>query len=150
MKEYILNLLEEESNIVEELISIDNKIQNNDLTYSKLYKTIFDTNIKNNKINGKYIVITDGQLKTVLNIILNYTGNILCLNINHTSVAIYKWLVDRINKYSNDINIILDINNNYELYDKYDNFIITGLKEFVDGTSELYYDKNILKIVIEG
>ncbi len=149
MKEYILGLLEEEKYIVEELLRIDNKVQNTNYTYEYVYKTIYNFNKEKMDIKGKYMVITDGELSTVLNILFNYSDNILCLNINHKTVGLYKWLVNRLNMYNDNIDIILDIDNNYELYDKYDNFIIAGFDEFVDGTSEMYDNKNIIKIILD-
>lgn len=149
MKEYILGLLEEEKYIVEELLRIDNKVQNTNYTYEYVYKTIYNFNKEKMDIKGKYMVITDGELSTVLNILFNYSDNILCLNINHKTVGLYKWLVNRLNMYNDNIDIILDIDNNYELYDEYDNFIIAGFDEFVEGTSEMYDNKNIIKIILD-
>lgn len=146
MKEYVLKILQEDKNTVDNLLSIDNKIQHFDLVYDEIYKIVYNTKILQSDLKGNYIVITDGQINTVVNILLNYIENIVCLNINHTTLAFYKWLVDRINNVSSK-KIILDINNNYELYDKFDNFIITGDYEFVMGICNLYEGKNIIKII---
>ncbi len=145
MKEYVLKILQEDKNTVDNLLSIDNKIQHFDLVYDEIYKIVYNTKILQSDLKGNYIVITDGQINTVVNILLNYIENIVCLNINHTTLAFYKWLVDRINNVSSK-KIILDINNNYELYDKFDNFIIAGDYEFVMGICNLYEGKNIIKI----
>lgn len=146
MKEYILNLLEEEQELVNELLNIDNKIQNTNYTYEDIFKMIYDTKIYTNTLDKKYMVITDGELSTIFNILFNYADNILCININHMTVAFNMWLVKRINEYKN-LEIILDKDNNYEVYDKFNDLIITGYEEFVEGTSDMYDDKNILKIV---
>lgn len=148
MKEYILNLLEEEKNIVEELLTIDNNVQKTNYTYEEIYKLIYNTNIINNTLDKKYMVITDGEIGTIFNIIFNYTENIICININHMSVAFNMWLIKRINEYKN-LDIILDKDNNYELYDKFNDIIITGFKEFVAGTKDMYVGKNIVEIIYE-
>ncbi len=147
MKEYLLNILDSEKSIVEELLRIDNRIQFTDYTYEYIYNKIYNFNKFDNKLNDKYIVITDGEIDTILYILFNYIDNTIVLNINHKTIGLYKWLISRINEYYNK-NIILDINNNYELYDKYDNILIAGFIEFVEGTSLLYENKNIVKIEI--
>ena len=125
MKEYLLNILDEEKNIVEELLSIDNRVQYTNYTYEYIYNKIYNFNKYNNKLNDKYIVITDGEIDTILYILFNYIDNTIVLNVNHKTIGLYKWLITKINNNYNK-NIILDIDNNYELYDKYDNILIAG------------------------
>ena len=79
--------------------------------------------------------------------LFNYIDNTIILNINHKTIGFNKWLITRINEYYNR-EIVLDVDNNYELYSKYDNIMIIGFEEFVEGTSLMYEDKNLLKIII--
>ena len=116
MKDYLLNILETEKDIVEELLSIDNKVQYTNYTYEYIYNKIYNFNKYDNNLNDKYIVITDGEIDTILYILFNYIDNTIVLNINHKTIGLYKWLITRVNEYYNK-NIILDIDNNYELYD---------------------------------
>lgn len=151
LNKYLLELLIKERSVVEELLVIDNKIQFTNLTFEQLLNSI--KNVTNEFVDipmRKYDFITDGDVKTVLNCLINYAPFINNLNINKRYVGINKWLVNHINYYYQNhninINISLDINDNYEKYNDSKTIIIIGFKEFVEGISLLFHDKNILKI----
>ena len=147
MKEYILNLMIEERNIVEEIIRIDNKVQFGNVTFDYLYNEITNIVIDNNYIGNKCIAITDGMFNSVFKILFNYSYDIECLNVDCRNIGFYMWLVDRINKYDENVNIILDTKNNYEEYKKYDYFLVCGVDTFVDFITNLYKKKSIIKFV---
>ena len=147
MKEYILYLMEEEKNIIEEIIKIDNKIQFGNVTFDYLYEEINKMIIDNKNIGTKCIAITDGMFNSVFKLLFNFTYDIECINTDCRNIGFYMWLIDKINKYSENINIILDTKNNYEEYKKYDCFLVCGVDTFVDFISNLYMEKNIIKFV---
>lgn len=147
MKEYILNLMEEERSILEEIIRIDNRVQFSNTTFDELYTKINNLNIDFQKLENKCIAITDGIYDSVLRVLFNYAYSIDCLNVDCRNVGFYLWLIDRINKYDNNISIILDTDNNYNEYKKYDLFIISGVDSFVDFASDLYKEKDLIRFV---
>lgn len=151
LNKFLIELLIQERSIVEELLAIDNKIQFTNLTFEQLLNSIKDvTNEVEDIPMRKYDFITDGEIKTVLNCLINYAPFINHLNINKRYVGINKWLINHINDYyeNNNINIhiILDIDNNYRKFNDSKVIVVCGFKEFVEGTSLLFENKKILKI----
>jgi hypothetical protein len=146
MKEYLLNKLEEEKEIVESILDIDNRVQGTNILYNQVYNLILNTKLCTNNLEKKYIVITDGELSTIIYILLNYTNNIMCININHMTLGLNMWLIKKINEYG--IDIILDKDTDYNQYEKYNNIMIVGFEEFVEGTADMFDNKDILKIYL--
>ena len=146
MKEYLLNKLEEEQDIVEKILEVDNRVQKTNYDYNYVHNLVSNTNIVSNNLKSKYILITDGELSTIIYMLLNYTQNIMCININHMTVGLNMWLIKKINELG--IEIYLDKNNNYNIYDEYDRIMVAGFKEFVDGTSLMYENKDVIKIYL--
>ena len=124
MKEYILNLMEEERSIIEEVIKIDNKIQFGNVSFEQLYSEISNVVIDTKSIGEKCIAITDGMFNSTFKLLFNYSYDIECINVDCRNIGFYMWLVDRINKYDENINIFLDTKNNYKEYKKYDLFLV--------------------------
>lgn len=147
MKEYILNLMEEERSIIEEVIKIDNKIQFGNVSFEQLYSEISNVVIDTKSIDEKCIAITDGMFNSTFKLLFNYSYDIECINVDCRNIGFYMWLVDRINKYDENINIFLDTKNNYNEYKKYDLFLVCGVDSFVDFVSNLYKEKNVIKFV---
>ncbi len=151
LNQYLIDLLMKERAIVEELLMIDNKIQFTNLTYDKLLNDIrgMTIHIKDIPIR-KYDFITDGELQTILQCLINYAPLINHLNINKRYVGVNTWLVKHINDYyreqSLNINISLDISDSYSLYDDSKAIVICGFKEFIEGTSLLFDNKNIIEV----
>lgn len=151
LNKYLIELLIQERSVVEELLVVDNKIQFTNLSFEQLLNSI---KVVTNEVEDipmrKYEFITDGEVKTVLNCLINYAPFINNLNINKRYVGINKWLVNHINDYYQNhninIHILLDIDNNYEKYNNSKSIIICGFKEYVEGISYLFENKNILKI----
>ena len=146
MKEYLLNKLEEEQDIIEKILEVDNRVQKTNYDYNYVHNLVSNTNIVSNNLKSKYILITDGELSTIIYMLLNYTQNIMCININHMTVGLNMWLIKKINEFG--IEIYLDKNNNYNIYDEYDRIMVAGFKEFVDGTSLMYENKDVIKIYL--
>ena len=146
MKEYLLNKLEEEKEIVESILDIDNRVQGTNILYNQVYNLILNTKLCTNNLEKKYIVITDGELSTIIYILLNYTNNIMCININHMTLGLNMWLIKKINEYG--IDIILDKDTDYNQYEKYNNIMIVGFEEFVEVTADMFDNKDILKIYL--
>lgn len=146
MKEYLLNKLEEEKEIVESILDIDNRVQGTNIGYNQVYNLILNTKEITNNVDKKYILITDGELSTIIYMLINYTNNIMCININHMTLGFNMWLVKKLNEYG--IDILLDKDNNYDIYDKYNNIMIAGFEEFVEGTTDIFDNKDILKIYL--
>jgi hypothetical protein len=146
MKEYLLNKLEEEKEIVESILDIDNRVQGTNILYNQVYNLILNTKLCTNNLEKKYIVITDGELSTIIYMLLNYTNNIMCININHMTLGLNMWLIKKINEYG--IDIILDKDTDYNQYEKYNNIMIVGFEEFVEGTADMFDNKDILKIYL--
>ena len=112
---YIENLLIDEEKIIQELISIDNKICNRNISYQEIIRVVKNIKIDNVNIDKKVDIITDGEINSVLYALINYNTNINKIHIDRTFLAINKWLIQRINEYYN-INIILDDKINYNNY----------------------------------
>jgi len=146
MKEYLLNKLEEEKEIVESILDIDNRVQGTNIGYNQVYNLILNTKEITNNVDKKYILITDGELSTIIYMLINYTNNIMCININHMTLGFNMWLIKKLNEYG--IDILLDKDNNYDIYDKYNNILIAGFEEFVEGTADMFDNKDILKIYL--
>ena len=146
MKEYLLNKLEEEKEIVESILDIDNRVQGTNTLYNQVYNLIRNTKLCTNNLEKKYIVITDGELSTIIYMLLNYTNNIMCININHMTLGLNMWLIKKLNEYG--IDIILDKDIDYNQYEKYNNIMIVGFEEFVEGTADMFDNKEILKIYL--
>ena len=146
MKEYLLNKLEEEKEIVDSILDIDNRVQGTNVGYNQVYNLILNTKLCTNNLEKKYIVITDGELSTIIYMLLNYTNNIMFININHMTLGLNMWLIKKINEYG--IDIILDKDTDYIQYEKYNNIMIVGFEEFVEGTADMFDNKEILKIYL--
>lgn len=151
LNKYLIELLIQEHSIIDELLVIDNKIQFTNLTFDWLLNILQDITIDLDELPvRKYDVITDGELKTTLNCLINYAPFINHLNINERYVGINKWFIKHINDYYKshniNINILLDIDDNYEQYNDSKALIVCGFKEFIDGISLLFENKNVIKI----
>lgn len=151
LNKYLIELLIQEQSIIEELLIIDNKIQFTSLTYNQLLNILQNITIDMDELPvGKYNVITDGEINTTLKCLISYAPLINRVNINKRYVGINKWFIKHINNYYKrnkiNINILLDIDNNYSQYTDSKSLIICGFKEFIDGTSSLFDNKSIIKI----
>ncbi len=155
IKNYILNLIIEEREIIEELLNIDNRICKTNLTYSEFIKKIQKQNIRIENINTPCNFFTDGEPDTTFYILVNYALYVKSLNINRTFVGINKWLVERAKDWfferGLEIDLNLDLDDNYLNYINDDTkAVICGFKEFTQGTEKLLNKKDILLIEMEG
>lgn len=132
---YFNNLLIDEEEIVKELILIDNKVCNTNMTYDDLIKSINSIKLSENDMKKPIDVITDGEVSSVFYALLNYNVNINKIHIDSTFLAINKWLVQRFNEYFN-INIILDDGFNYNYYSN--DIVIVGDSLFTSELSKMF------------
>lgn len=151
LNKYLIELLIQEQSIIEELLIIDNKIQFTSLTYNQLLNILQNITIDMDDLPvGKYDVITDGEINTTLKCLISYAPLINRMNINKRYVGVNKWFIKNINEYYKrnkiNINILLDIDNNYSQYTDSKFLIICGFKEFIDGTLSLFNNKSVIKI----
>lgn len=140
---YLLNLMIDEKEIVEELLNIDNKICLLNVTYSDLINIIRSTKLDNKQLREEYDVITDGDIHSVIYALINYCNSIKKINIDNFYYGINKWLVTRVNEYLNS-NIIIDKKPDYNKY--VNKKIIVGEEEFVNGVGEIYPDA--IKVIL--
>lgn len=151
LKIYLDNKLVEDENTLRELIKIDNYVCHHHIDYNKL---IQECNLKKlEQFNGIYNFITDGEINTVYNMLINYSLNIKNVHIMRNNVGINSWFVQRINDYyqNNGINsnINLDISKTYENYENDETpLIIMGNIDFIEGIKDLFENKSIYTIEI--
>lgn len=144
-------MLMEEEEIVEELLSIDNKIGKTNLTYQNLLEIMSSSKPLDLSLNSPCNFITDGEIDTVFSSLVTAAPFIKKIHINRNFVAVNKWLVEKAKNYYQgqqiDLNIDLDVEKSYNSYED-DNsmFIIYGFPEFVDGCLDLFYNKNTILI----
>ena len=72
-------------------------MQKTNYDYNYVHNLVSNTNIVSNNLKSKYILITDGELSTIIYMLLNYTQNIMCININYMTVGLNMWLIKKIN-----------------------------------------------------
>lgn len=150
LEEYLLECIVREKSIIEELLTIDNKIQKTNYTYSFLLEKIRNLSGLNLIFDKPYDFITDGEPDTVYNVLLSCPF-VNRIHINRSFVAINKWLVERTKEYYQEKNVenplFLDVENGYNNYVENDvGIILYGFSEFVNGIEEIFQDKSIAVI----
>ncbi len=153
LKEYLYNKVVEEKEVIETLLAIDNQKCFSNLTYQDIL-ILFSSFSSLRPISGEYNFITSGEIKDTLNIILNYSVNILNLHINRCYVAINMYLVMRCNDYFKEVGIDREIHIDIEPYlTNYvglNNLIIVGDKIFTEEVKELLIKENPQVIVTDN
>lgn len=141
IKEYILDILNNDELLVRELISIDNKIQDKSFTYEELISIVKNIEVSNILLNNNIDVLTNGEYKNTLNILLNNYLYINNLYVDKTNLGVYSYIISSLNNYYN-LNIYLDTSNDYYKYNG-SNIVVSGGFEF-NNTMKLELDKSTI------
>ena len=141
IKEYILDILNNDELLVRELISIDNKIQDKSFTYEELISIVKNIEVSNILLNNNIDVLTNGEYKNTLNILLNNYLYINNLYVDKTNLGVYSYIISSLNNYYN-LNICLDTSNDYYKYNG-SNIVVSGGFEF-NNTMKLELDKSTI------
>lgn len=150
LADYLLGSIIREKSTIEELLSIDNKIQKTNYTYLTLLGKVKNLSGLNLIFDKPYDFITDGDPDTVYNVLLSCPF-VSRIHINRSFVAMNKWLVERTKEYYREKNVenplFLDVKNGYNDYVENDTGIVLyGFPEFVDGIEEIFQDQSIAVI----
>lgn len=141
IKEYILDILNNDELLVRELISIDNKIQDKSFTYEELISIVKNIEVSNILLNNNIDVLTNGEYKNTLNILLNNYLYINNLYVDKTNLGVYSYIISSLNNYYN-LNIYLDTSNDYYKYNG-SNIVVSGGFEF-NNTTKLELDRSTI------
>ena len=141
IKEYILDILNNDELLVRELISIDNKIQDKSFTYEELISIVKNIEVSNILLNNNIDVLTNGEYKNTLNILLNNYLYINNLYVDKTNLGVYSYIISSLNNYYN-LNICLDTSNDYYKYNG-SNIVVSGGFEF-NNTMKLELDRSTI------
>lgn len=141
IKEYILDILNNDELLVRELISIDNKIQDKSFTYEELISIVKNIEVSNILLNNNIDVLTNGEYKNTLNILLNNYLYINNLYVDKTNLGVYSYIISSLNNYYN-LNIYLDTSNDYYKYNG-SNIVVSGGFEF-NNTMKLELDRSTI------
>lgn len=151
LKNYLIKLLLDEKEIVEELIMVDNKVMFSNLTYKDLYNIVEKCKIDFEDIlSFNYDFILDGDINTIVYVLINYSTCVRYLHVNSNYVGITSWLITKINQYYNDINIntciSLDINKGYKDFSQDEVLVLCGHSYFINGIKDLFDNKKFIII----
>ncbi len=136
IKNYLINKINEEPEIVLELLNIDNRICQQNLTMEKLIEALTEVSLPS--LDGIYNFWCDGEIKSVFNILIHYPMQINKIHLSRYLVAINSYLIKRVLAYLNLDDDVIDLNADYHLYkDDETPIIIVGSKEFCAGIREI-------------
>lgn len=149
LKDYLYEELLLEKEIVLNLIQIDNQVCHTKLTYEDILE-MFKKDVNLEKIDTYKHFICDGDVYTVLELLINYAPYILNIYIDHMYLAINSWLIHKTCNYYNSLGINLNINLDDSInplkYQQFDNVVISGDEGFIEGIKGDF--KNNLKVVL--
>ena len=140
----ILNKLQEESNIVEELIKIDNDIMNTDYNFNGYYEvmeSVFDEPFRKVFINKDTVFVTEGDVYVTLSLLDRMiVGANVVIFINQGFVGMNKWLISKYKELTNSDMVTLDTSINYNKYiDKGYKIVPIGEDAIIDQVLEDFY-----------
>lgn len=135
MRDYLINCIIEEKDIITELLYIDNRIQYTFDNYVELIGKINDV-LDESLDDNLYNAVTDGEFESVLRVLIN-VPNLDTLYVDKRYLGINKYLVSRANKYYGEEKIKLDTTNEFGKYNnsKYP-VVLCGFDSFVEEMSK--------------
>ena len=138
IKDYLLDCLINEKELIEELLYIDNNIQHTALTYDCLIESLKNVNECSVNNDFDYIAITDGEITTVFKVLISVL-RLKIVFVDRRFLALNKYLVSRVNFFSGDENIELDVSNNYRKFIGCDtSVVISGIDGFTNEVVEQF------------
>lgn len=148
LKEYLIECIIEDKDIITSLLYIDNQIQYTNLSYDELLDKIRNTEIcLDIDTSLFYSAITDGEIESVIKVLISIP-KLKSIYVNRTSVGINKYLIDRTNRYYKDQNIELNIDNDYNSYKDHDtSIIVCAFNEMVEDIKDKF--KGIKLVIIK-
>lgn len=140
----ILNKLQEESDIVEELIKIDNDIMNTDYNFNSYYEvmeSVLDEPFRKVFINKDTVFVTEGDVYVTLSLLDRMiVGANVVIFINQGFVGMNKWLISKYKELTNSDMVTLDTSINYNKYiDKGYKIVPIGEDAIIDQVLEDFY-----------
>ena len=144
LKDYLINCIIEEKELINQLLYIDNSVQYTSVNYEQLVLKLQQVNAGSDIVFKKSVVaITDGEPETVFRALINIS-DLKDIFINRTSLGINKYLVNRANAYYEEEKIKLDSSKDYRKYINYEySIVISGFDVFVEEISKEFGDKDI-------
>lgn len=139
IKENVLAKINKEA--LDKLLLIDNKVGSTSINSNDVINYI--TNYKlMDKIGVRFSVVCDGNLESIINLLLNYYENINYIYLNHRNLGVVLYIVDIINEL---YKVSIDVSEN-NLDESYlcNNVIISGKDEFIAKYKLVLTSKNIL------
>lgn len=131
--EQFLDIVSFEKEVILELLKIDNRVQNTNVTYDDFYNMCSAVLMKDKvdfNLTGKVLFVTEGSPFITLEVLKNIMGteNEYVLFINRSFVGLNKWLCKKFIELTGDIiKLELDIDANYNKYlDKDYNVVTLG------------------------
>ncbi len=147
--DYILNSYYEDREILEELIKIDNSIHFTNYSYKSILEIIRNVKPSRYVFDGKYDVISDGELEKVISVVCNYPFQIDNLYVDSCYLGFYAWLTKIVNMFLEengfDDRIKLDHEDDFKKYINGNNkVLIVAEEDFLDDLKKIYKDKDLL------
>ena len=145
IKEYLINCILDDKNMIEELLLIDNKVQYTNLSYEKVLEILKNTYVYDNLDDTlSYIAITDGEVDSVLKVLVS-SNNLIKLYVNRSFLGFNKYLVKCVNEYYGNEKIKLDDSTDYQKYvDKSNSIILCGFDTFVEELGKEFKDCELI------
>lgn len=143
LRDYLINCIIEEKDIINELLYIDNKIQYTHLNYEELVDKLNNVSKINLDNDLNFVALTDGEVETVFKVLIS-VSKLDIIYVDKKSLGINKYLVSRANMFYENNNIQLDITDDYRKYlsSEY-SIIISGFDTFVEELSKEFRNKDI-------
>lgn len=143
IKDYLLDCLINEKEIIEELLYIDNNIQHTALTYDYLIKSLKNVNECNINNDFNYIAITDGEVEAVFKVLISVL-KLKVVFVDKRFLALNKYLVSRVNLFLDNDDIELDLTDDYRKYIGCNtSVVISGIEGFTNEVFE-YFDNSVI------
>lgn len=141
----LLTKLEEESEILEELIKIDNEVMNTTYNFNSYYEVfeciLNDNYYKMSIVDMDTVFVTEGDVFITLELLkrLRIASKVVIF-INQGFVGMNKWLVTKYKEITGNDNVILDTSINYNKYiDKGYKVVPIGEDAMIDQVLEDFY-----------
>lgn len=143
IKDYLLDCLINEKEIIEELLYIDNNIQHTALTYDYLIESLKNVNECNINNDFNYIAITDGEVEAVFKVLISVL-KLKVVFVDKRFLALNKYLVSRVNLFLDNDDIELDLTDDYRKYIGCNtSVVISGIEGFTNEVFE-YFDNSVI------
>ena len=133
LREYLWDLLVSERDIVEELLTLDNKVEYTNFLFYELVGMLDFAAYPSKIIDGKFDILTDGEPDTVYMALLGYATHIEKIHVNQSFLGINNWLVSRVKKYYADkgepLSLEIDEKVSYDDYQNSKKVVAYGFPE---------------------